>query len=446
MNPNQFLMSPDQEPVCSYLSDMTEPQPKLPILAEDIETDVAIVGAGFTGLSAALSLAEKGIRTVVLDAHHPGWGGSGRAWGQIVAFAKFMPAKVEQDFGPQIGGRINDAAALGPDLVFDLIRRHGMQCSESRPGNLISAHTPAKETELKATIRNLQNRGLPVELLEGSDAQRMIGSKRYSVALFDPRGGALNPLGYARGLARAATQAGAAIYCGTPVDSVKNEAGKWRLATPGGMVIARRVILATNAFGDDNLFPGLRRAVLPVRAYQIISEPLDEEALATVLPGKQPLNDTRKLFSGVRLWPDGRLQIGVDGPAFAQRGKPFIDSAQRRITMMFPQLSRLKWEFGWGGWVDMVPEEYPGIHELAPGLWTAFGFSGRGIAIGTLVGRDLATLTSDGSPKDVVHPVTPLQPLWYHPVHRQLIGSLVRWYRIKDWWDDFRFRDGTHPR
>jgi glycine/D-amino acid oxidase-like deaminating enzyme len=443
MTTNDFLMSPQQQPVDSYLSAMTEPRPDCPPLGGDVQVDVAIVGGGYTGLSAALALASRKLSVRVLEARHVGWGGSGRAWGQVAAFAKFMPAKVEQDFGADIGGRINEAAAQGPDLVFDLIRNHVMRCSESRTGNLLAAHTPAKEAGIIDTVKNLQGRGLPVELLTGEEAQRFIGSKRYSVALYDPRGGALNPLGYAYGLARAAIEAGALVHGATPVSSVERAGSGWRLSTPGGTVTAGAVILATNAFGSDNLFPGMRRAVMPVRAYQMISEPLSEAALATVLPGKQPINDTRKLFSGVRLWPDGRLQVGADGPAFDPQGRPDAESTSRRVTMMFPELAGLKWETGWGGWVDMAEDEYPRIHGLAPGLWAGFGFSGRGIAIGTIMGRDLAALAAGGSQKDVVHPISPLRPLWYHALHRPLIGALLRWYWVVDRWNDARFGRGT---
>jgi len=439
METHHFLMSPRQEPISPYLSEMTEPSPQTPLLTQSFETDVAIIGGGYTGLSAAMTLAQKGVEVHVLEARHVGWGGSGRAWGQVAAFAKTMPASVEKAFGAHIGGRINDAAAQGPALVFDLIKQYGMQCSASRVGNLLCAHTPAKAAELTATFQDLRKRGLPVQLLQGEAACNFIGSRRYDVALFDPRGGAVNPLGFARGLARAAIQAGANVHQNTPVLELEPNGSSWRLRLAQGSVRAACVILATNAFGDDNLFPGLRRAALPVRAYQLISEPLHEDALATVLPGRQPLNDTRKLFSGVRLWPDGRLHVGADGPLFALDGKPCITSATRRITMLFPQLADLRWAYGWAGWVDMVPDGYPRIYALAPNLWAGFGFSGRGIALSTIMGKDLAALAMGGGAKDVIFPISTLKPLWYYAMHKPLITGLAQWYRILDRWHDMRF-------
>ncbi|WP_321938713.1 FAD-dependent oxidoreductase [Paraburkholderia sp. J8-2] len=439
MQLDKFLLAKAQGPLSEYLSAMTEPEPETVPLASDVDTDVAVVGAGYTGLSAAIELAKKGLSVRVLEARSIGWGASGRAWGQVAAFSKFMPAKVERDLGEAIAAKVNAACAAGPDLVFSFIERYQMQCSAYHTGNLVSAHTPAKGAELEAIARDLERRKLPVQLLDKAATKAYIGSERYSVALFDPRGASLNPLGYARGLGRAAIMEGAQIHCQTPVRALVKTADGWRLRTHAGSVKASRVILATNAFNSDELFPGLGRAVFPVRAYQMISEPLSKEALEIVLPGKQPLNDTRKLFSGVRLWPDGRLQVGVDGPPFAMDGEAMLNAARRRITMMFPMLKDLRWEYSWGGWVDMTLDEYPRAYPLADGLWTGFGFSGRGIAMGTMLGRDLATLAVGGSERDTVLPISTLKPIWFHRIHRPLINSLVWKYRFEDYLSDLRY-------
>lgn len=429
----------DTEPVSAYLSGRAEPPAAAAALQGGAQADVVVIGAGFTGLSAALHLAGAGVRVRVLESRHVGWGGSGRAWGQVAAFAKFMPGRVERDFGPEAGARINAAAAGGPDLVFGLVEQYGMRCDEVRTGNLIAAHTPGKARELAGLATDLQRRGLPVQLLEGAQVRRATGSPRYDVALFDPRGGALNPLGFARGLARAAVARGAVIHEDSPVQRIdKRAAGGWRVASPGGWVDASAVVMATNAFTGRPLAPRVGRTVMPVRAYQLVSQPLEEDVVRSILPGGQPLNDTRRLFSGVRLWPDGRLQVGVDGPLFAAGGQPFEASASRRLRMMFPQLGPLEWTFGWSGWVDMSGDEYPHLHELDTGFWAALGFSGRGIAIGTIMGRDLAILAGSGDRREVVHPVTAVKPLWYHGGYRPLAGLLASGYRAQDRWNDWR--------
>ncbi|WP_285541135.1 FAD-dependent oxidoreductase [Brucella sp. NBRC 12950] len=426
-----FLLSARQQPVSLYFDQRAGSAPETHLFEADAKADVIVVGAGFTGLSAALTLAEAGVDVRVLEARHIGWGGSGRAWGQVAASAKFMPAQIEADFTSDVAERINHAAAHAPDLVFGLVEKHGMTCDVVRTGNLIAAHIPSKEAGLARTVEDLVRRGYPVELLEGDACRAVTGSPRYRIALHDRRGGSLNPLGYARGLARAAIEAGARIHEDTHVLGLQRNKSGWVAKTNGGEIRADAVLLATNAFTSDALFPSIGREVFPVRAYQIVSEPLNETQLATVLPGRQSLNDTRKLYSGIRIWPDGRLQIGIDGPAFTMDGKAYVRSAIRRIEMTYPQLKGLKWGESWGGWVDMTVDEYPKLHALALGLWSGYGFSGRGIAIGTIMGRDLAAHALS-RPKDAVHPVSPLQPKIWHAFHRPLISALINWSRVHD--------------
>lgn len=434
----KFLTAKEQQGVSNYVRDRAGPSVYTHGFEAGSQFDVVIVGAGFTGLSAALALSELGTRVAVIDAHHIGWGGSGRAWGQVAASAKFMPAKVEADFPADVAARINEAGAHAPDLVFGLVDKFQMQVDAVRTGNLIAAHMPSKEAGLAATVKDLQGRGYPVELLKGSDCQAMVGSPRYRLALFDPRGGSLNPYAYAQGLAKAAIAAGAKIYEATCVENLRQNAGKWLVTTSRGELRAEQVILATNAFTSSSLYPGIGQEVFPVRAYQIISEPLSDAQRASVLPGRQSLNDTRKLYSGIRIWPDGRLQVGIDGPVFAMNGKAYVEAAIKRIEMTFPQLKGLQWGESWGGWVDMTRDEYPRLHNLASGLWAGYGFSGRGIAIGTMMGRDLASHVLS-KPQDSIHPLTPVTPTSWHAFHRPMISALVSWCRIQDAVADLRF-------
>lgn len=442
---SDFLNSPHQQAVCRYFDMRAGTPPQTSKFEGGRKVDVVIIGAGFTGLSAALSLASSGVDVRVLEAHHIGWGGSGRAWGQVAASAKFMPKKIEADFPADVAERINHAAALAPDLVFGLAKQYQMNCDVVQTGNLIAAHVPEKEAGLAATVNDLVKRGYPVELLEGEACRAVTGSPRYRVALYDKRGGSLNPLGYARGLAKAAMGAGAKIHEGVSVTALERNQAGWHVATNAGSITADNVIIATNAFSTNSLFKGIEQEVFPVRAYQIVSEPLNEQQLASVLPGRQSLNDTRRLYSGIRIWPDGRLQIGIDGPIFSMAGKAYVKAAIKRIEMTYPQLKGLKWGESWGGWVDMTRDEYPKLHALAPGLWSGYGFSGRGIAIGTMMGRDLAAHVLS-KPEEAIHPVTPLQPVSWHAFHRPMISALAMAYRVQDTIADLRYaRLGHQP-
>lgn len=203
--------------VSDYLSTRAEPAIDAPTLTEEIDTEVVVIGGGFTGLSCALTLAQAGLRPVLLEAKEAGWGASGRAWGQVAAAAKFMPAQIERDFPAGVARQINRAAETAPQVVFDLVRQHDIQCDAVRTGNIIAAHSPAKALWVSNTVRDLQARGYPVHLLDSQQTQAYTGSRRYHCALYDERGGALNPLGYARGLARIARQAGCDLHFNSPL-------------------------------------------------------------------------------------------------------------------------------------------------------------------------------------------------------------------------------------
>jgi glycine/D-amino acid oxidase-like deaminating enzyme len=152
----------------------------------------------------------------------------------------------------------------------------------------------------------------------------------------------------------------------------------------------------------------------------------------TVLPGGQALTDTRRLYSGIRLRSDGRLQVSTDGPAFSNDARPALRKATRRVLDLFPQLVGVAWEKEMAGWVGMTTDQYPHLHNLAPGLWAAIGLNGRGIAFGTLLGRELAKRIAARPEHELVMPVTPLQPISVRRFARPLVGSLIHWYRFLD--------------
>lgn len=397
--------------------------------------DVLVIGGGITGLSAALTLSQLGVSVGVFEARHFGWGASGRAWGQVTASTKLPFAQIEKDLSSDRAQKIISAASKAPDLVSDLIRTHAIECQWTRSGNIMAAQGKSHEQSMRNTAGNLMERGYPVELLTSEDCRRMIGSSRYSMAIFDPRGGSLNPFAYTVGLAAAAESRGAALHENVVVKRISKLGSRWSVCTDFGSVTADQVVLATNAFTSDEVFPGLARQVYPIRGYQCVSEPLDECVLAEILPGRQTLQDTRKLFSGIRIWPDGRLHIGVDGPPFGLGNYAFLESASRRIADTFPSLPEVKWEEVWGGWVDMSVNQHPLLLNPAPAVWCGFGLSGRGIGIGTILGQDLAYSVA-GKTDLVVHPVANGRTSPIYPVYRPLSLALLNWYRVVDRWND----------
>ena len=426
----QPLQDPGHLPRTAY-SGGAGPAPSTARLEGDARADIAIVGAGFTGLSAALHAAEAGAKVVVVEANEIGWGASGRNFGQVVPYLRHPSARALQVLGPDYGQRLIDAAGGGPDLVFGLIEKHGMSAGAVRSGLIFAAHTPDKVKALDARTEEWRRRGVAIEMYDAAQTREMIGGGSYWGSSLDRRGGTINALGYTRGLAQAATAAGAVIHTGSRVVSLKRDGTAWKLDTPGGSVAAEWVILGTGAY-SDSLWPGLRESLMSFRSYGLASRPVGENARATILPGKQALTDTRKLTSGVRLHADGRIHVSSDGPRFGPEGRPDLAGPTRRLLAMFPQLGSLEWEIIWSGWIDLTPSEFPELHELAPGLLAGLGYSGRGISLATVMGRELARHAMGTAPKDLAFAITKPRTVPLRRFYPLAVSAAMAWFGARE--------------
>ena len=411
-----------------------EPPPETRALEGNRRADVAVVGAGYTGLSAALHLAERGADVVVLDAAEPGWGASGRNGGQVIPGLKDDPDELERKFGPETGRRMWQISGGAADFVFELIARHKISCQAQQAGWISAApHSAAVET-LRARAEQWQRRGAPVELLDRRRVAELTGTTCYAGGMLDRRAGALHPLAYARGLARAAKEAGASIHGRSAATRLEAQAGSWRVVTPAGTVTASTVILATNAYTDD-LWPGLRRTVLPVQSYQVATRPLPEEVRRRVLPGGQAVSDLRRILFYFRLDPDGRLLMGGRGP-LNDTGDPALFARLEAVAArFFPQIGVPQWEHRWSGRVALTADHLPHLHEPRPGALIGLGYNGRGVGMATVMGKLLADRALGASPAELGWPVTPIAPIPLHAWRQPVITLVLHWKRFQDWLD-----------
>jgi glycine/D-amino acid oxidase-like deaminating enzyme len=393
--------------------------------------DVAIVGGGIAGCSAALHAAEAGARVILLEANQIGWGASGRNAGHVPPATKHDPDEIVAHYGATAGQRIIDAAEQAPVVVSELIQRHTIDCEYSVPGIIMAAHTESAMRANEKRVRYWQGRGRPVELLDRRRAAEMIGSDYYLGAWLDRRGAKFNALAYVRGLARAATKAGALLHEDTRATKLERDGGRWRLQTQLGQVEADRVFLCTNAYTDD-LWPGLRKTIVPVRAYQFASRPLRDNVRKSILPGGQPMTDSRRLLSGIRVHSDGRLQFGGQGPAFGRQRAPHLRETHGRLQRIFPQLGDLETDYWWTGFMAMNADNSWHIHELAPGLLAMLGCNGRGVALSTIWGRELARHAAGVPARDFVLPPSQPKRIWFHLVAKPLVSALIRYYALRD--------------
>lgn len=397
----------------------------------DHSARIAIIGAGYTGLSAALHLAEAGHDVVVLEASQPGWGASGRNGGQVIAGVKHDPETLRHLFGEDTGRRLIGMAGAAPDLVFDLIARHAIDCDPVRTGWLQLAVSAATAATLEARARQWRAEGTQCLLLDQAETALHTGTGAYQTAMLDPRGGTIQPLAYAEGLAAAALRAGARLFGDTKVTALRPQPGGFVLTTPSGTLTADRVVLATNAYAD-RLDDGLRRSIVTVPSWQVATAPLPDSIRQTILPGRQSGSDMRRLLRYFRLDAAGRFVLGSRG-AFAD---PQPDSAVRRLcaaaVQLFPQLEGVAFTHHWGGMVAVTQDHLPHLHVLAPGLFAGLGYNGRGVALATAMGAELAKLAAGLPPEQAAFPVSPLRPMRLHAASRLGARAAIAWYRFLD--------------
>ena len=409
------------------------PAPRFDILREGFDADVASVGGGFTGLSAALHLAERGCRVCLVEAHDVGFGASGRNGGQVNPGLKLAEADIVARFGERGPGffRLGEEAT---DYLAALIERKGLQCSFARPGLVRLAHNAQAAKALQSALRSLNDRGVAARWLERDAVAAVVGTRRYVAGIVDPRGGSVQPLDLVRELARVATAAGVRIFTRSAAVRLARDAGRWRVDCSGGSIIADQVIVATNAYVDA-LVPGLARSVLPVNSFQVATEPIGDAAFREILPAGHAVYDSRRLVLYFRKTPDRRVMLG--GRASFRSSSAIPDDAvdyaviERTLRSLFPQLETTPIAYGWTGLVCVTPDSLPHYHQPAPGLHALLGYNGRGVALSIRVGAWLAHRLLGVAETGAI-PCTPIVPIPLHALRQPVANLVMQWHRAMD--------------
>ena len=427
MRPDKFTA-----PVGSLWEASAPPDPASTALDGKAEADVCVIGAGFTGLAAALHLVVSGASVVALDSGGSGFGGSGRNGGQILPGFKWDPDELVAKFGVERGERIVAFASAAPDLVYRLIDECGIECGLRRNCGWLNAAVNDAAFALQASrARQWARRGAPVRLVDRAEARALLGTGRYRGALLDERAGAINPLAFARGLAAAAQRHGARVHRASPVRSLRRAGDRWRVETERGVVVADQVLLCTNAY-TGGLWPGLAQEVVPIHSLQVATRPLPDHVRTTILPGGHVVSDTQRILLYFRLDDAGRLVMGGRG-SLGETNRDslyrFVEDAARRL---FPAIGNPEWEFRWAGKVALTPEHMPRVHELAPGIRACLGYNGRGVAMATAMGKALAEWTRSGDADSVPLAPLPLRPLPFHRFRRPVLEVITAYCRLRD--------------
>ena len=428
------LLTTDQELTRnSYYAATAARDQTFPALQGSTACDVAVVGGGLAGLSAALELRQRGLEVVLLEAQEVGFGASGRNGGQAIHGLACEQATIEAQLGLSEARRVWDMSIEALDLIKERIARHAIAC-DWRDGYLGLAVNARKGAELAAWAERMAEvYHYPMAHIAPADIGQWIASPRYHSGIHDPRSGHLHPLNYTLGLARAAAEAGVRLHERTAVTALVHGANPV-LRTAGGEVRARQVLLAGNVY-LHGIAPQLEPRIMPVGTYIACSEVLAPALADSLIPSRAAVCDTNFVLDYFRTTNDHRMLYGGRVSYSTVTPADLSDSMRQRMVATFPQLADVRVEYAWGGFVDISMNRAPDFGRL-PGAGNVYylqGFSGHGLALTGLAGRLVAeAMAGDASRFDLFarlrHRAFPGGALLRTPA---LVMGMA-WYRLRD--------------
>lgn len=410
--------------------------PDLPALRGGETADVAVIGAGFTGLSTALHLRRAGVDVAVVEAAEPGWGASGRNNGQVIpTLSKADPEEIVRRHGAA-GERLVRLLRDSATILFDLARVERIDAEAEQAGWVQPVHSPGRMRIAERRVRQWSAVGADVELLDRAAMRELLGSDAWHGGWRNRTGGHINPLALARGMTRAVLRAGGRIFARSPATVLGREGSPWVVRSEDGELRARALILATNAYSLEfttGVRPDVARQVVPVLSWQMATEPVTDNLRGTIIPGREAMSDTHgelwfaRYDARNRLVTGGALAMPVNR---ADRLKPYIGDRLRRI---WPQLGEVRFTHVWNGYVGMTRDFLPRIHRLGPDAFAWAGCNGRGVALSVALGRELAAAARGVDPETLALPFSEPRPVPLHGLARRLAPPLALLaYRRRD--------------
>jgi gamma-glutamylputrescine oxidase len=420
---------PGQYPASYYAATATPLAPFAPLRGE-VRADVCIVGGGYTGLSAALHLAQKGRSVVLLEAHRVGFGASGRNGGQVGSGQRQDQDWLEKSVGREVAHRLWDMAEEAKGMVKSLINAHAMPVTY-HPGIAHVCSSDAENAHAQTYADRLQrDYGYGhIEALSRADMRRVVGSDLYAGGVIDRDAGHIHPLNFAIGLAKAAADAGAQICERSEVHHIEHGA-KPVVQTASGRVICDQVILAGNGY-LGNLAPKVAARVMPINNFIIATEPLGDRA-RDVLAQNIAVYDSKFMVNYWRLSEDNRLLFG-GGESYGYRFPDIIKTVMKPMLQVYPQLRGTKIDYAWGGTLAITTNRLPYFARPQPNVLAASSCSGHGVALSTLAGKILAEATAAQSDRfDLMASIPQMRFPGGVAGRWPLLVLAMTWYSMRD--------------
>ncbi|HET9584276.1 MAG TPA: FAD-binding oxidoreductase, partial [Bradyrhizobium sp.] len=414
---------------------VTPSGPELSELSGTQQTDVIVIGAGFTGLSTALHLREAGVDVAIVEAAEPGWGASGRNNGQVIpTLSRPDPEDIvarHGEVGERFVGMLRDSAAN----LFDVTRRYKIEAEQEQAGWVQPVHSPGRIKIAERRVRQWSKFGAPVELLSREQVRDMTGSDAWFGGFWNKTGGHINPLALARELARTVRGLGGRIYARSPAESFERRNDRWVVKTAKGEISGRALVVATNAYSSEfskSLVPEIAREVMPVLSWQMATQPLSDNVRKTIIPGRQAMSDTHGELYFARYDARNRLVTGgaVIGPG--NKEERIKARVTERLQRLWPQIGEVSFDYVWNGYVGMTTDFLPRIHRLGPNAYGWTGCNGRAVALTIPLGNELAKAVRGVPESELALPFTEPVPIVAHGILRKLAPLMLLVYRRRD--------------
>ena len=406
-------------------------------LTRDLDVEVAVIGAGYSGLAAAYALQKRGVECVVLDANPVGWGASGRNGGVVSSKFRLSFPAIHALHGLDTAKRMHRLAHEGVRVVESLVDEFGLERARfEHTGSLRCAHTERAFASIRAEAdwvrTTLGDTSMTVQSRD--EVTRETGSTGFVGGVLSADAGTILPLEYVRGLARGIARRGVPIHESTPVLEMRRAPGDTRvtLRTPGGTVRAKQVIVATNAYSD--LTPATspyQRELVPFRSAMIATERLPAELDARLMVERRSYTETRRMMKWFRK-VDGRMLFG-GRDAFGKEGQTTgFDALQRAMIALFPELADLRVAYRWSGYVGMTFNSLPHVGRSDDATTFCLGYNGAGVAMASLLGQHAAALALGETPELSLLAAPGLRPVPFHSLRAPGVRLVAAWYQFLD--------------
>ena len=405
--------------------------------APPAKADCVVVGAGFTGLSAALTLAQAGRRVLVLDSQAIGFGASTRNGGMLGSGHKVSVADAEKIYGPNIAAQLHREANASLAFTKGLITDHKIDCDLQACGRLRTAWTPQDFTAMQSANASLQHiQPFAAQMVKPEAMAEHIDTKLYFGGLLYENHASVHPKKFHHGLLQLALDAGVEVFGDQAVDSVEPHADGFYINTKSQKIQCQQVLMATNGYTQPRVSRFLARRVIPVPSFIIVTEELGKDRVKALLPGGHCMVETRQRFCYYRATPCGkRIMLGSRAALHAITPQASLVTLKAKLTEIFPSLKGIEISHCWTGFTGFSFSKLPhiGCHN---GIHHALGYCGNGVAMAPYLGHKAALKMLHPKQQHSVFEQTPLQSRIYHHTHAWYMPAASAWYRTKDWWDN----------